>query len=290
MKQKFLYPLSLVSLISVWFITGCESEETRLTADDSRDISEEAIGDAYFQDLDDLGAVVVAAPSDSEYSGGRTSATITINDSRFNCDGILVTIEPDQSSTVEVPQGVITVDFGTGCTDLLGNVRKGKLIFTYAGRRFENGSTLVTTTENYSINNIKLEGTRTSTNITGSSIDAPKLSTVLQNGKATFEDGSYALRESNITVSWIRAESPAGDRLVLRQGSTVSGVNRAGRSYVVSLLKELEYKRSCPMATSGTKKYVIDGSKEITIDYGSGACDASVTVTVNGVTRTISIG
>ncbi len=290
MKQKFLYPLTLISLISVWFISGCENDETRLTAEDSRDISEEAIVDAYFQDIDDLGGVVIDAPSDSEYSGGRTSATITINDSRFNCDGILVTIEPDETSTVEVPKGVITVDFGTGCTDLLGNVRKGKLIFSYVGRRFENGSTLVATTENYYFNNIKLEGTRTSTNITGSSVDAPKFNTVLQNGKATFEDGRYALRESNITVSWIRAENPAEDRLVIHQGSTASGVNRAGRSYVVSLLKQLEYKRFCPMAISGTKKYVIDGSKEITIDYGSGSCDTSVTVTINGVTRTISIG
>ncbi len=290
MKQKLLFSLSLLSVISVLFITGCEGDENRLTAQDSADISEEAIIDAYYQDLDDLAGVVVAAPSDSEYSGGRIATTITINDSRFNCEGIVVTIEPDETSTVEVPRGVITVDFGTGCSDLLGNVRKGKLIFTYEGHRFQNGSSLVTTTENYYINDIKLEGTRTSVNVTGSSVDAPKFNVILEDGKATFEDGSYALRESNITVSWIREENPTQDRLVIHDSSVASGVNRAGRSYVVSLLKQLEYKRFCPMATSGTKRYTLDGSKEITIDYGSGSCDTSVTVTINGVTRTISIG
>ncbi len=290
MKQKIFYFISVLSLISVVFITGCEREETRLTAQDSRDISEEAVIDAYYQDLDDLGGVVVEAPSDSEYSGGRTAATITIDDNRFDCEGIVVTIEPDETSTVDVPKGVITVDFGTGCTDLAGNVRKGKLIFTYSGRRFESGSTLVTTTENYYINNIKLEGTRTSTNVTGSSFDTPKFNVVLENGKATFEDGTFALRESDITVSWIRAANPTGDKLVIHDNSTASGVTRAGRSYAVSLLKQLEYTRFCPMASSGTKKYVIDGSKEITIDYGSGTCDSSVTVTIDGVTRTISVG
>ena len=43
-------------------------------------------------------------------------------------------------------------------------------------------------------------------------------------------------------------------------------------------------------AVEGTKKYIIDGSKEIIIDYGNGDCDKSVVITVNGVTRNLSVG
>jgi hypothetical protein len=108
------------------------------------------------------------------------------------------------------------VDFGvTGCTDLKGNIRTGKVIFTYNGRRFVTGSTVVTTVENYTINGVKLEGKRTLTNVTGSTSDAPKFNVVLENGKATLlADGTFAERESNITWSWIREANPANDYLL----------------------------------------------------------------------------
>lgn len=271
-------------------IAGCDKEELELTPQDSRDVSEEAVVDAYYQDMDDLGAVAMNAPTDTEYSGGRVASTITIEDNRFNCEGIVVTIEPDAASTAEHPAGVLTVDFGTGCTDLAGNVRSGKLIFHYDGKRFLPGSTFVTTTENYVINGIKLEGTRTSTNVSGSTSDAPKFNVVLQNGKATFDDGTFALRESDITVSWIRDANPVNDKLIIHTSSTASGITRGGREYAISLSRQLEYQRFCPMATSGTKTYTIDQNKEITIDYGTGDCDRTFSVTVDGVTRTISLG
>jgi hypothetical protein len=200
----------------------------------------------------------------------------------------VVTIEPDPASTVAVPKGKITVNFGTtGCTDLRGNVRTGKLFFTYSGKRFVLGSTIVTTGENYTINGIKLEGTRTLTNLQGSTGDAPKFNVKLVGGKGTFEDGTTATRTSDITTLWVRGTTAADDKLVIDQSSTASGSTRGGRQYSVSLLKQLEFKRSCGIAVSGTKKYVIDGTKEVTIDYGDGACDRKVTITLNGVTRTI---
>jgi hypothetical protein len=83
---------------------------------------------AYFQDLDDIAGLAIEAPSDTEYSSGRTSGTIPIQDHRFDCDGIVITVDSDPDSTPEVPKGVLTIDLGTaGCTDLKGNARKRKL-------------------------------------------------------------------------------------------------------------------------------------------------------------------
>jgi hypothetical protein len=283
--------IAAASLISgVMLITSCNEEE-RLTLSDTQDITEEAVTDSYFQDMDDMAGVAINAPTETQYSGGRAATTITIEDQRFNCAGIVVTVTPGANSTLDTPQGVLTIDFGTtGCADLRGNIRTGKVILTYNGRRFVPGSTVVTTVDNYTINGIKLEGTRTLTNVSGSTSDAPKFNVVLENGKATLlADGTFAERESNITWSWIREANPTNDYLLIDQSSVANGTTRGGREYSVSLTKGLKYKRSCGIAVEGIKKYVVDGTKEITIDYGSGECDKSVVITVNGVTRSLSV-
>lgn len=292
MKTKKLFKSATFFIISAAvLVLSCKEEENRITVQDTQDITEEALTDSYFQDMDDMAGVAIE--SDDATNGGRIAAGgrgITIQDDRFKCDGIVISIEELEGSTLEVPKGRITVDFGsTGCTDLRGNVRTGKLIFTYTGRRFQHNSTIVTTSENYIINDVKLEGTRTLTNETESTADAPQFNVTLVGGKATFEDGSTATRESDITSKWIRATNPAEDKLVIDQASTASGKTRGGRNYAVSLLEPLEFKRFCGVAVSGIKKYVIDGDKEIIIDYGDGNCDKSFTVTVNGVTRNIAV-
>lgn len=283
--------ISAFTLIAGIFAMSSCNEEDRLTLADTQDITEEAVTDSYFQDLDDMAGVAIGSPSEAQYGGGRVATTITIQDARFQCAGIIVTVTPGEGSNQTTPKGVLTVDFGsTGCADLKGNVRTGKLIFTYNGRRFQPGSTVVTTTDNYTINAIKLEGTRTLTNVTGSTSDSPKFNATLENGKATFlADGTIAERVSNITWQWTRATNAADDYLTIDQNSTASGVTRAGREYAVSLSKALKYKRFCGIAVEGIKKYVIDSTKEITIDYGDGTCDKSVVITVNGITRNLSV-
>jgi hypothetical protein len=282
----FTKPASIMLMASVALISSCNDED-RLTMQDTQDITEETLTDTFFQDIDDLSGVAVSSPSDTEYNGGRMASTITIQDDRFQCQGIIVTL--NSTGTIDNPQGTISIDFGAGCADLRGNIRKGKLNIAYNGKRFMPGSTVTTTTDNYYINGVKLEGTRTSTNVQNSNAEAPKFTVTLVNGKATFEDQTVATRESEITWSWIRAANPSQDQLVIESGSWAEGVTRYGRSYEVSVLDDLLYRRGCFMAVDGVKKYIIDGSKEVIIDYGTGDCDQSVLVTVNGVTRSLSI-
>jgi hypothetical protein len=290
MKTNKFFKSTTLLLISMVLVYSCKDED-RISQSDTQDIKEEAETDTYFQDMDDMAGVAVQ--SDPATSTGRSAdgaRSITIQDDRFNCNGIVVTIEPSPNSTAQLPSGKITVDFGTtGCADLRGNVRKGKLIFTYNGKRFIPNSTVVTTSENYSINGIKLEGTRTLTNISGSTADAPKFNIKLANGKATFEDGSTATRISDITTQWVRASTPLEDKLIVDQSSTASGTTRGGRTYSVALLQSLEFKRGCGIAVAGIKKYTIDGEKEVTINYGDGTCDKSVTITLGDITRTITV-
>jgi hypothetical protein len=284
----FLKFASLAVVGAVFAMASCKDEE-RLTLADTQDITEEAVTDSYFQDMDDMAGVVVNQTSDEDYGDGRLATTVTIEDERMGCN-VVVTLESGPNSTIEDPNGVITIDFGTtGCQDGRGNTRTGKLILTYDGRRFQPGSTVVLTTNNYTINGIKLEGTRTLTNVTGSNTETPKFNAVLVGGKATFLDGSFATRASNITWQWDRNDSGAADDELTINPASAEGVTRGGREYTVTVLEPLVYRRFCGIAVDGVKKYVIDGSKEITINYGDGECDKEVTITVNGVTRDISV-
>ena len=291
LKSRVLKFSSFVLVTSVLLTFSCkEDEPSRLTLQDTADLTEEAITDAYFQDMDDIAGVAIGAPTEPQYSSGRTSGSVVIEDHRFDCEGIVVTVAPDAASTPEVPKGVLTVDFGTsGCTDLKGNVRTGKLIFTYHGKRFMPGSTIVTTPDNYVINGVKLEGIRTLTNLQNSTSDAPRFNAVLSDGKASFSDETSATRESSITWQWNRTQNPLNDNLEVESTSSASGTSRGGRTYEIILLEPLVYKRHCGIAVSGIKKYTIDGEKEITIDYGDGECDRAFTVTINGVTREIAL-
>jgi hypothetical protein len=292
MNTRSLKGSSTGLILAVFLLLSCKEDE-RLTISDTEEITEESVTDAYFLDLDDLATVAIGAPEDDAYSGGRKATTITIVDARF-CAGTTITITPGPNSTVSIPNGVMTIDFGTvGCADQRGNLRTGKLIFAYDKWRFQPGSVIVTTTDNYTINGVKLEGTRTLTNVNADTDEASvprKFNALLENGKATFlVDGTTAERESDITWQWTRAAIPADDFLTILATSEASGITRAGRAYEVSVYESLIYRRYCGIAVSGVKKYLLDARKEITIDYGDGNCDKSVVVTVNGTSRSFTV-
>lgn len=285
--SKFLKITSLPLLFFFSaFIISC-NDENRLTLKDSQDIAEDALTDSYFEDADDMSSLAIQ--SDAATAGGATSALtrqITVSDSRF-CAGVSVTITLSPNSTPAIPVGTITIDFGTGCTDPRGNVRTGIIAVAFNGRRFQPGSTLVWTTDNYTVNGVQLEGTRTLTNITGSTEESPKFQIELTGGKATFPDETVATREASFTREWIRAASPVNDEIRL-EGSA-EGTNRTGVAYTMGIEETLVFKRSCGFPVSGVKIYTKEG-KQITIDYGDGTCDRQVTYTVGDQTITTNVG
>lgn len=277
--------LSLLVFFSA-FVISC-NDESRLTLKDSQDIAEDALTDSYFEDADDMSSL--ALQSDAATAGGATSPSnrqISVSDSRF-CHDVVVTITMSPNATQEVPVGTITIDFGPGCTDPRGNVRTGIITVNFNGRRFQPGSTVVWTTTNYTINGIQLEGTRTLTNITGSTEESPKFQIELEGGKATFPDETMATREASFTREWIRAANPVNDEM--RLNGNASGTNRTGLAYTMNIQETLVFKRGCGFPVSGIKIYTKEG-KQITIDYGDGTCDRQVTYTVGDQSITTNVG
>lgn len=266
-----------VLVLGILFLASCE-DKLEFNSTDTSNVKSEAEVDSYFEDTDNMALMAVATDDNANL------------DHRFKCAEVTLTLAGDNSELV--PHGTIVVDFGDGCTDNYGNTRKGKVIVEFKGRRFMPNSTIVTTTDGYSINNVTLEGTRTVTNVSGSTEEAPKFNVVLEDGTATWPDGMISTREVNRTHEWIRSANPLNDEWHVTGGA--NGTNRAGSVYEVNITSQLVYKRECSLAAKvfipvqGTKELIING-KKITIDYGTGDCDKTITISINGSSKQIDV-
>lgn len=283
--------------LGLWLVLitlfSCNDEGiVTLTANDEVTVENETTSDSYFEETDDL-SVLAMAGDNATVTGGKTQSggrKIDINDHRFECADVEIQVADD--SSLGKPKGVITIDFGDGCEDKKGNVRKGKIIITYEGRRFFPESTIVTTFDNYSINGVTIEGVRTVTNTSGSLEEHPSFSIVVVGGKATWPDGTFATREANRTREWIRADNPVNDEW--RVTGTAAGTNRNGKAYTMEIIEALVYKRECAvssrifMAVAGEKVLTTE-NRQMTINYGDGTCDRMVTVTINGESKNIEV-
>lgn len=254
----------------VW-LTSCKDEE-RLTVADTTDVISESLTDAYFEDIDDMSLI---AMEDESPAGGRMAS-----DGRFVCAEILI----GDGSNAE--SGEVVIDFGTGCTDPKGNVRTGKVILNYSnGPAGEVGFTVVVTLEDYTINSVALEGTRTIERV--ASTGSIKHDITLQNGKATWPDESFATRTSSFTREILAGE--------VRLDGSAEGSNRRGRDYTMNINETLVYDVECAltqgiyMAVEGRKTFT-SGGRQLIIDYGEGDCDKLVTVQVGNVTSSVNVG
>jgi len=281
----------------VMFLVCCNDNKIDYSANDNANVQSEANADAQTEETDDMAAQVLSADNgtlsgsreDGSSSGGRIIPNLG---DRFQCATVTLTFAADNvPASIGVlpnPHGYITIDFGAGCTDPRGHVRKGIIKIEFKGRRFLPGSMVITTFENYYVDGIKIEGTRTLTN-TSANETADVRFTITEDGKVTWPDGTFATRVATRTRTWSRSAT-TGDSWIVTGSAT--GLNRRGREYTMTITKALVYKRECAitkkvfMAVEGTKELTCDG-KKVTIDYGNGDCDNKVTITINGRSKEV---
>ena len=214
MKNSFgLKSLSYTAVAFFLFLGSCkDNDKIDFTSNDNANVQSEATTDSQTEETDDMASVAVASDNSTltgrEEFGGRS---ITINDERFKC-AKTITITTASDNTQAKPHGYIVVDFGTGCTGPGGRTRVGVINIEYIGRRFMPDSQIITTFTNYSVNNIKIEGKRTLTNISAS-LDAPVSFSIVEDGlKLTFPDGTTSTRSVNRVRTWTRSTgSPIED-------------------------------------------------------------------------------
>lgn len=181
------------------------------------------------------------------------------------------------------------VDFGSGVTykhDTVEIVRSGKIVI----QRTHSGTTIteVTTFENYSVNGIKIEGTKTRTSSFDAETSAGSSTTSVSGGKITFTDGAVGTwtsdrsRMSDLDAGTITTDVDAS---VVANGTVIYS-----HKTTTPLVEKLSCEGRRPGPVSGVVETVYR-TNNISIDFGDGSCTSrTITITVNGTTTTRTIG
>src|SRR5437762_3959742 len=176
--------------LTVAFLFSCQKENSvknsnTISESDAATYSDEsAQADGSFDDIDDVG--MTAADADNTASVGRMDREYHPDFSELRAAiGLCATITVTPNDTT-YPK-TITIDFGDSCVGLDGKLRSGKIIINLTAPLRKPGSVLTITLDNFYINHIHVEGTKTMTNETENG--AIKFTVSITGGKVTFPSG-----------------------------------------------------------------------------------------------------
>jgi hypothetical protein len=181
------------------------------------------------------------------------------------------------------------IDFGSGVTyhkDTVEIIRAGKILI----QRSVNGATVTETTtfENYTVNGIRIEGVKTRISSFDTETGSGSSATSVADGKITFTDGTVA--------TWVSERSRVTDGTAGTVTTDVSTTVSANGTVIYShnttspLVENLKCDGRRPGPVSGIVE-TIYRTDSISINFGDGTCtNKTITITVNGVTTTRTIG
>ncbi|MFZ6001801.1 MAG: hypothetical protein ACOYW3_14920 [Bacteroidota bacterium] len=240
---------------------------------------------------------------------GKAGATIT----NYDANGNVVTLPLPSSG----PQGCsfsgrqnpqvdsllatiakTVVDFGAGVThehDSISITRSGKITITRVGT-LATGRTETITYENYKVNGIQIDGTKTRTSTFSQTTGEGLSVTNVVGGRITFADGTVAdwtsTRERKSSITFDSNGRPSTGSIITTGSTTIASGSETIYSHVITepLVEDVSCKRKHRGPVSGTIEthYRAD---EISIDFGDGTCEnQTVTITINGEVTTKTVG
>jgi hypothetical protein len=309
MKMKNLVTfknLSAIVVSGIVVLASCsKSSDNPLSSTDSQNVNSESVSSSTANEASDLGNSVIANVSDTQLTGARVSSGTIIITGLDGKDGRLkgATITIVGSGTKAAPSGTITIDYGTAGVTTGGVTRKGKIIIAYVGSRLQPHSTRTISFDGFSRNAVTITGTYNVTVVdtTLTNTDFTATFSHTTNLTLTFPDNTTITRQASFTVVWdLIIATPLQSTITYKAGGGASGTTRKGASYAMSITKDLIHRADCFasgmfLPISGTKTIAVTSSSGATpvvytLDFGSGStCTNSVTVTVNGKTKTITV-
>lgn len=187
----------------------------------------------------------------------------------------------------------ITIDFRTGCTNANGVTRKGKIIVTYTGRYRDSLTVIHIVSENYYVNDNKVDIDRTVTN-KGHNASGNLEFGIVSTRTVTFTDGSTSSSSVQKVREWVAGSDTPRNFTddVYSVTGTGTHTSKRGILYDASTLTPLIRKVSCHQFVSGQVKIVRHGATERfgVVDFGTGTCDDVATVTLdNGRSYSINL-
>jgi hypothetical protein len=193
----------------------------------------------------------------------------------------------------------IVIDFGTtGCRGLDGHFRRGKIITEYTGGRLiVPGAMAVTTFEGFYVDSIKVEGTHKIKNTSTSNTADRQFTVDVVGARLTRPSGNYTEWHNHKVITQIEGQitvAPLDD--IFRIEGTAGGKVKRGAliaAWESNILEPLFKKFSCRWIVKGkirTVRGINTNTRWIAVlDFGNGNCDNEATITINGVSRQITL-
>lgn len=275
--------LLLILVVVTFSITSCR--KSTITEDTQPELAvAENLSIAEIED-DNVQIMADQAESTGSTSGLRVTSSNSTDDILGDCP----VVTRDSLST---PKKTI-IDFGTGCTGPNGVVRKGKIIITYTGRYRDAGTIVHIISENYYVNENKLDIDRTVKN-QGVNDFGHFVFYIHSIRKVTFPDGTFSSSDVNKIRTWVEGYNTPRDFSDDIYKVMVDGTHTSKNEiiYDISTIKALIRNVSCHQYTSGILKIVRQGQIDghAILNYGDGDCDNEATVTFpNGSVITIQL-
>jgi hypothetical protein len=233
-------------------------------------------------------------PQDRDYTSAvdNNLAEIFFSDALKQSDAAAKSNELPCSANVTIDLAAsprtMLIDFGTtNCIGSDGWLRRGKLFVTFTGPYGEPGTLITIVPQDYFVNDHGLQGQKTVTNM-GTNGQGQTFFTIVVTGTVTAPDGSWTSTHSAQRVrTWVEGEGTVNpfDDVYLISGNG-NGVNRKGIPYSLLITTPLRAKVGCHWITAGVLQITPGNLAVRTVDFGNGACDNQVTVTVNGFSFT----
>lgn len=228
--------------------------------------TDNALGEVMFGDV--FGQINKTSESDGNLRNGCTTITFSAPLGQF--------------------PNTVTIDFGQGCLGSDNRLRKGKLIATYTGRWRQSGTVITVVPDGYYVNNNKVEGTLTITNLGLTGAGNMHFSYVVTNGKVTDTTGKIIEWNRNTVHEWVAGSTTSydthGEAGVLDDvwhiTGTGSGVTRNGNAYTAEITRKVVLVLNCQWFYTDGRIDVLPAGANTTryIDFGTGTCDNKVTV------------
>jgi hypothetical protein len=296
-KAGIVASISMAVIVTACSKSSSSGSSTSAGSNDAATLStsSETADNAY----NDAFSVVMQTGNHSS-NGGITVASVNgnISNDGTGSSSILgscatITVSPADSTTF--PK-TITVDFGTGCTSLLGFTRKGSITYTLSGHLLYPGTTVSATFNGYSVNGYQIGGTYSITN--NSTQTGLNFTTAVTGGQIIFPDSLSSTYTYSGTKTVVQTQG-FGTPTLLDDVYNITGKHSfassaSGKSLVDSIgaSAPLVVEGSCQHIVSGIINFVYtDGSTSLagTFDYGSGTCDNKATIKIGAFTKNVTL-
>jgi hypothetical protein len=197
----------------------------------------------------------------------------------------------DSVGTASWPK-TLTIDFGpVNNIGIDGVLRRGKIVASFNGR-YRDSLTVVTVSlvGFYHNNNPVTVGTFTITNNGHNAAGNLSYSINIQNAKIITSEGNISWTAYR-TREWIAGEStttdPSDDVYSIVGSANGTGVN--GNGFNVTIYNPLIVAMNCSYIEKGALALSPFNLSTRYVDFGTGACDNAATVTINGVSYSITL-